>query len=163
MEVHGVQTMPLPKVEGRRPVKDAKDTASSYSVTIASPQSGQVFRKAESDSVPVGVSVTPELSKKHRLVIMLDGHPVAEDAEAVSLNLAELERGSHVVTAQVLDEAGKVFGSATSVSFQVDQTTLYNRTQAKSDDKSKPDDNPTVPVIQSAPQAPMAPKFNIGK
>lgn len=151
MEVQGVQTMPLPKVkEGhRKATEESEEAVGKYTVGIAAPTEGQVFRKGEVEAISVGVSVSPEPRSGHRVVVLVDGRPVAEDAEAVSVNMADLERGSHAVTAQVKDASGKVLGSAQAVTFQVDQATLYDRAKPSAG-------TPAVPVAPLAPQAPKA-------
>lgn len=152
MEVQGVQTMPLPKAaEGRRKAapEEGEGAAGAYTLSIAAPTEGQVFRKGEVEAVDVGVSVSPEPKRGHRVVVMVDGRQVAEDAEAVSLNMAELDRGSHVVTAQLKNAGGQVVASAPAVTFMVDQTTLYDRAKP-------PTGTPTAPAAPLAPQAPKA-------
>lgn len=146
MEVQGVQTMPLPKAsESKRPVKEASEReevgSERYTLTIASPTEGQVFRKGDVESVPVGVSVTPEPKRSHSVVVLVDGREFGEEGEAVSIPMSELERGSHMVAAEVRDKAGKVVGQARAVTFHVEQTTVYNRANSG-----------TVPKAPSAPR-----------
>lgn len=147
MDVQGVQTMPLPKAsESKRPVKEAAEreevSAEKYVLTIAAPAEGQVFRKGDVESVPIGVSVEPEPKRSHSVIVTIDGRALGEDGEAVSVPLLELERGSHVVSAEVRDRTGKVLGQARAVTFQVEQSTAYNRGNTN-----------------TAPKAPAAPRL----
>lgn len=73
--------------------------------------------------VEVSVSLTPPLKAQqgHRLVIMLDGSPVNASSEATRLILTEVDRGTHTLTAEVHDIAGRILLQSAPTTFHLKQ------------------------------------------
>lgn len=114
-----VMTMPFPKVSpitnGRVEVK--KPAIAEYKITLLSPPADMVYRRGEG-AVPVAVSVSPSLREGHSLEVRLDGKPVKDSAIPLD---ESLDRGTHTLTAQIVDAKGNVVAAAQSVSFHVQQ------------------------------------------
>lgn len=70
--------------------------------------------------VPVTIAVRPEpaLREGHRWRMTLDEVPVAESSGA-GFTFPRLERGTHVVSVEIVDAAGKVVAKSDAVSFFV--------------------------------------------
>lgn len=105
---------PAPAVEPTTP------PGPPYSLlAIATPEPDQTLHNGET---PVGVTVqvVPALRPGHRLVILLDGSEAASGA-GTRYTLSGVERGSHVLVAQVRDGRGRVLMSSAPVTFHMRQ------------------------------------------
>lgn len=61
-----------------------------------------------SGNIGVMLSISPELLPKHRVEVLLNGQAVAPPSKSLSAQLSNVYRGSHVITANVLNSKGKV-------------------------------------------------------
>ncbi len=89
---------------------------------IAEPADEQVIWN-NAREVAVGISLTPPLKVQqgHRLVILLDGSPVAKSGNGTRLTLTEIDRGSHTLIAEVHDSSGRVLIRSSQVTFHLKQ------------------------------------------
>lgn len=87
------------------------------SLTITDPANDAAIRSNSGD-VSVAVSVAPALSAKHTLVLLVDGQAMGEYADG-AFALSNVDRGSHTLTAQVLDENGEELMSSEPVVFHL--------------------------------------------
>lgn len=88
------------------------------SIEITSPGNDDTILHDQLE-VPVKLALTPNLQQNHKLQLVFDGEPLDESSGRASFILRELERGSHQVQINVLDESGKVIASSNSVTFHV--------------------------------------------
>ena len=65
--------------------------------------------------VTVGIEVVPELQSGHLWQLTLDGHTVAAGRES-SYSFAQLERGDHVLSLQIIDQGGQVVAESAPAS-----------------------------------------------
>lgn len=119
-----VMTMPFPKVRSTtNGTPESKKTAiADYKITLLNPPADTVYRRGEGE-VPVAVSVSPSLREGHRLEIQLDGKLF--QGKSIPLD-DSIDRGTHTLTAQIVDAKGNVVAAAQSVSFHVQQTSALN-------------------------------------
>lgn len=104
----------------------AKSVPGQYVIVIQSPVAGETYLRT-SESVPVAVSVSPGLAAGHHLEMRLDGKGSGELTRIVP---DQLDRGSHTLSMQVVDTAGKVLKSA-EVTFHVQQRSMLAPNAAK--------------------------------
>ena len=71
-----------------------------------------------SGSVQVIALPTPRLSRSHELVITVDGKDISRGRHA-NLNLSQVSRGTHIVSARILDASGTLIITSPSVTFYV--------------------------------------------
>lgn len=82
------------------------------SILITNPADGSGLR-SNNGSVSISVSLVPPLRPGHKIIIAMDGNKVsAGSAESVSLQ--NVERGTHSLTASVIDGNGKKLASISS-------------------------------------------------
>ena len=92
----------------------ARADARKYgTISIVSPANEATIRD-NTGTVKVNVSLSPALRSGHKLVLLVDGAQKGESTSG-SFTLNNLDRGSHSLTAQVLDKAGKTLISSTPV------------------------------------------------
>jgi hypothetical protein len=71
-----------------------------------------------SGNVDVVLLASPRLHARHRIVIALDGKEISNGRHA-NLSLTQLSRGTHTLTAQIVDAEGSTQIQADAVSFHV--------------------------------------------
>jgi hypothetical protein len=91
-------------------------------LTITAPTPDQTLHNGET-AVNVSVQLVPALRPGHRLVVLLDGSEAAGGA-GTGFALAGVERGSHVLVAEVRDSRGTVMQSSAPVTFHLRQTSI---------------------------------------
>lgn len=130
----GAQQITLPKSQGyQAPPPPAAAPAAPPAepagvpyrqFAIVAPQPEQTIPSGE-NSVTVTVALEPALRPGHEMVILLDGKEVARGA-ASDFSLAEVERGSHALSAEVRDAQDAVVQSSPPVTFHMRQhSTLF--------------------------------------
>lgn len=122
-----IMTIPAMAPDRRRmpvPVatKAKASAAEEYVIVIQSPANDETYPRG-SGPVALGVSVSPGLAAGHRLEFLLDGQPAADLAR---IEPDQMDRGSHVLTARVVDSAGTVLKVA-EVTFHVQQRSALSQ------------------------------------
>ncbi|MBK8163670.1 MAG: DUF4124 domain-containing protein [Gammaproteobacteria bacterium] len=89
---------------------------------IMEPTDDQVIWSNEREvSVDIALEPALKVQQGHRLVILLDGSRVAGPADDTRFTIAEVDRGSHVLTAEVHDIAGRVLMHSAPVTIHLKQ------------------------------------------
>lgn len=123
VKVQEKPVMTIPALKGLTPTGNKKKTDTKaaplkdYAITIASPAPESTFQRYSGDAVPVAVSVSPDLDGGLTLKLLLDGQPY----DGGQLPLDEMDRGKHVLSAVIVDEAGNVVLQGPANSFYVQQ------------------------------------------
>lgn len=97
-----------------QPPPEPLDSATQYSsMTITNPKQGDSLR-GSGIGLNISVDLSPSLGGDDRIEYLLDG-------KVVEQNVPYVERGTHTVSARVVDPDGRTKISAPSVTFQVFQ------------------------------------------
>ena len=108
---------PIEKIPVRRsipaPPKSTKSGESEYysSFIIIKPSNQATIRNKQRFSVQV--SIQPGLLRSHKVRLLLDGK-VIETKRGLLFSLADVERGAHTITAELLDAGRKVIKSSSN-------------------------------------------------
>ena len=97
----------------------------SGTIIISSPKSGETLWFDES-GVTVAVAVTPSLQSGQQITISLDGKEISRGS-SLSFNLGSLSRGSYTLKASVVNAAGGILFSSSSIDFNVRQRSVIKR------------------------------------
>jgi len=112
--------------EGSGADRAGKPTATQYtSLEILSPESDASFFGADA-VVDVSIGSEPRLALEDQLLLYLDGRPVEGSPNASSYTLSNLERGTHSLSAVILDAKGNQKIRSAPHSFTIQQTTVDN-------------------------------------
>jgi hypothetical protein len=96
------------------------------SLQFVQPGSGETFFNADAQ-VPVGLAVTPELGDTDELALFLNGKRVDSfPPKSFNYLLSGLERGSHTLTAAVVDTSGTVLLRSEPRVFHIRQNSVAN-------------------------------------
>ncbi len=105
--------------------KTKKSEETRYTqLTIAQPQDDAAIR-SNNGQLAVTLNMTPALDIKagHRIEFILDGSKVATN-DGSSITLTNLNRGTHTLSANIIDKKGKVLISAPSSTFHLLRSTV---------------------------------------
>jgi hypothetical protein len=100
-----------------KPLEKEKDIKYE-SLSITSPANDTVFTPDKANDIEVAIAVTPRIDAEHNIALYVDGqlHTVARTLVFI---LNGLPRGTHTVSASVMDKDNKKLISSNSVSFHV--------------------------------------------
>jgi hypothetical protein len=116
---------PIKYTPKEKPVSEAKTTPYPYSeLLFTKPEYDANFHDNEGN-IAYALQVMPTLNTKlgHYLIIKLDGTVITKKTNSLSGTLKGVDRGSHNLSADILDASGAVLRS-TSLSFHVHKTSL---------------------------------------
>ena len=114
---------------------DEMPPAPSYQLQIASPQDDEAIR-VNNGNLTVNIQIRPPLSQKRGDMIQLrmNGLPYGEPRNGLSFNLANVDRGTHTLSAVVMNASGEQLAQSPSIKFHLQRNTilLNPRTQNNS-------------------------------
>lgn len=87
-----------------------------FSIEITVPKKDDTIRNPQG-TVPVQVMIKPGLKAEDKIQIFLDDLPVGEALHSSTFALTGVLRGSHTVSAKLLDEQGDIKAESDSVTF----------------------------------------------
>lgn len=116
---------PPPKSPGFTPYQPPRETQSpdrAYErFAISSPGNDEAIRD-NTGNITVSVSLSPGLDAGHQIEYLLDG-VLVESTGATSIQLQNVDRGSHAITARVVDHRGAVLDES-SVTVHLQRTSV---------------------------------------
>jgi len=87
-------------------------------VQITEPTDNEAIRE-NAGNVVIAVTLSPALRGDHRLVLTLDDAPLEMEPEDNVFTLSNVDRGTHVATAEVIDADGAVVAESRPITFHV--------------------------------------------
>lgn len=84
------------------------------SLSILQPASEEAIR-SNSGNLTVSYSLQPALESKHSTELLIDGSPVQSSGSGGSFSLTNIDRGTHTLMVQVIDDSGSVLITSDSV------------------------------------------------
>ena len=129
LEMEPLGTISMPKPAKFTPTKATAAPIKYESIAITSPAADTTYQNL-SEPIQVSAQLSPSLQSGHTLALMMDGRVLSN---SLATQVENLERGSHVFTAQVQDANGRVLISSAPVTVQVHRNSIINNQQAKPD------------------------------
>lgn len=108
---------PASSTSGSRSETQDTDTQRYESLTIISPTDDSPLRSNDG-ALEVSVDLSPGLNPNHHFVLLMDGNPVAE-GQSPAFSLQNVDRGTHAIQVQVVDDAGNALISSDSITFHM--------------------------------------------
>lgn len=109
IQLDDLQTIKNPNTPTYRPLppksKPMTETDFYQAFSIITPTVGEVYRN-NAGNFTISLSLQPRLEIGHRVLIMLDGKEVS-GGTVLSISLTGQERGTHSITAKVVNNQGK--------------------------------------------------------
>ena len=97
-------------------------------LTITAPDNDTTLRNAS--EIGVTASLNPGLGQSHRVRFLDNGKVIAPATRSMSLIITGLERGTHQLTAEVIDKNDQVVISSTPVSVHVHRASILQPNRA---------------------------------
>lgn len=91
-------------------------TAHGASIEIVSPLHEETIHDNQGN---VEVEVSAELDYDQRIRLLMDGTPIAPETRSSTIALEGIDRGEHVLKAQVLDDRGRAIAESEAVTFNM--------------------------------------------
>jgi hypothetical protein len=100
----------------------------AYQLRIIAPANDESIW-VNNGSVTVSLVLEPELNAERgdKILVTLDGEAVGEPQAATTIQLTNLNRGTHTLSASVVDANGATLTSSSNVSFHLHRTSVLNR------------------------------------
>lgn len=112
-ELQTIKNPNTPRLPPRNTAAQAPDPAEYYqAISIISPAEGEGYRN-NAGNLNVRLSLQPALKPGHKFVIKLDGEEIASGT-ALSATVENVDRGTHSLSAAVVDTGGNSLISTTS-------------------------------------------------
>lgn len=143
---------------------DQTEPAPNYQLIIVSPEDDAGIR-VNNGNVVVNLQVIPALvpERGDRIQLYLDGLPVGLPMPQLSFLLENLDRGTHQLSAVVLNASGEVLAQSAPTTFHLQRSSLLQpgREQNNTPVTGAPTipANPSIPSLPSAPGLPSTPSL----
>ncbi|MBL1142534.1 MAG: DUF4124 domain-containing protein [Proteobacteria bacterium] len=112
IKIEKLETIENPNPAKYKPSpKQAEESAFQYeSLTVSSPENGAGIR-SNNGNVSISLSLEPALQTGHKIIISMDGKEIGSGS---SVSLQNVDRGTHSISASVIDGSGKKLISTSS-------------------------------------------------
>lgn len=108
-----MQVMPVEPPLARSPEDKQEPSTGGYSrLEIVDPVNDETVRN--SGNFAVKVAMTPKLQPGHKLRLLMDGDAVEPARRSLNFTLLNVDRGTHVLTVEVVDQQENVIQSSVS-------------------------------------------------
>ncbi len=116
IELQELQTIENPNPPTYRPPssKSEEDTEASYyqAFSVVNPADGEGYRN-NAGMVDIRLSLSPSLRRGHSVIVMMDGNEISSGG-SLSVSLENVDRGTHSISAKVVDGSGQTLISTSS-------------------------------------------------
>jgi len=121
IEVQPAQTYtpaPMPPAGDKKGTPPGKAAGIAYSrLSVSAPKNNEAVR-ANDGNLTVELSLEPALQSEHQIVLQLDGQKAASTS-STEIVLQNIERGTHLLRAEVVDAKGKALIRSQTIRFHV--------------------------------------------
>lgn len=104
-------------------VEEEKQSAIKYQATITSPLDDVALRSNEG-TINIQVVTIPEKKNNHKLQLFLDGKALGEAQISPTISAQNIDRGTHQVQVQLLDENGKLLAKTQVVTVHLQRASI---------------------------------------
>lgn len=119
-KIKPIQIVPATKVNSSGPKATAIKHKINYTtLNISSPLQDQTITAGAAGNLNVSGILEPTLGKGHQLLLLVDGKTAGTSQAGSSFNLQNMNRGSHNIQLQVVDEKNNVLKSSKSIQVHI--------------------------------------------
>ncbi len=124
IRIDKVQTIPAGPDDFKYTPPEKPDVGNYTKLEIVNPKNNHVFT-GNTGEVNVSVQITPALRESDSFIFYMDGKKQG-DSSSPSLQMTNLDRGTHTVKVDVVNKGGKSLKSSATVSFTIKRTSALN-------------------------------------
>ncbi|MCG6200206.1 DUF4124 domain-containing protein [Psychromonas antarctica] len=114
-----------PKKDTPTALDQLQKTAIEYQATITSPLDDVALR-SNAGTINIQVSTTPEKKNNQKLQLFLDGKALGEPQISPSISAQNIDRGTHQLQVQLLDEDGALLTKTQIVTVHLQRVAVGN-------------------------------------
>ena len=119
VKVEPLTILSFPKIADKEAVDAPQNTINSYTAfSIISPVNDETIRD-NTGSVSINLSSEPTLAEGHKIQIFLNGAPYQSPQSSTSFTINNVDRGTHTVSAQLIDPSGKGVMQTQGITFHL--------------------------------------------
>ncbi len=107
-----------PKVLDEKNEEEEEDKPPYDSFKIAYPASGEEIRSNDG-TLSISLELSPALAEEDSIFIYVNGKKLIENSKSLSIDLSNLDRGSHSMFAVVRNDKGHVLLNSNTVKFNI--------------------------------------------
>jgi len=147
-------SMPAPPAPASRTAEPApakKAEVVAYQLRILSPATDETIRN-NAGSVNVTLQSEPALQPGHAYQLLLDEQPFGAPATQPSMELSNVDRGTHQLAVAVVDEEERILQRGASQPFHLVRTSLAQRRMVKPCKKDDYGVRPECPLKDKPPE-----------
>ncbi|MDY7562367.1 DUF4124 domain-containing protein [Pseudomonas sp. 10B1] len=120
-------------------------------VRILVPEPDATVRNMAGELI-VSVNNDPDLQPGHLYRLLLDGKPIAEAGRSPVFPLTNIDRGTHLLAVEILDETGRMLERTPSQEFHMLRITLAQKRQAQPCTNEDYGVRPECPLADKPPE-----------
>lgn len=131
--------------------QNANELISDYQVRLLTPTNDEVVWPSDTGigSLDVSIKVDPELKESNFIVYDIDGKPFYGPTRETSVNLQNIDRGTHILQVKIVNEQNKVLAETKPFTFHMKRP-FTRRPKSLNPLKLQPKN--FQPVIPNSPQ-----------
>jgi len=119
LKLRSINQIPTPQPSDAKTLATDAEVFSGYSIVdLVAPTDNSLIHY-DQEKVIVSLALTPELQPGHLVQFYLDGAAYGRPVRATSSAIGDLQRGSHTVSARLLNEEGETVANSRSVRVNV--------------------------------------------
>jgi hypothetical protein len=156
IEIEEAQTINIPepvRLRDRPATKLSPKEISYNRFEIITPENDATIRSNEG-IVNIGIEMSPVLDEKHIIVFMMDGQQVSS-GKALQLSLKEIDRGTHTVSALIMNENKEVLKHSNTSTFHLKKHSKLFKNNANNNG-DKPGNTTVLPEASANETTPPA-------
>lgn len=136
----------------KKPAKGKPSPLFHYQVLrILVPEPDATVRNMAGELI-VSVNNDPDLQPGHLYRLLLDGKPIAEAGRSPVFPLTNIDRGTHLLAVEILDETGRMLERTPSQEFHMLRITLAQKRQAQPCTNEDYGVRPECPLADKPPE-----------
>ncbi|RRV13668.1 DUF4124 domain-containing protein [Pseudomonas saudiphocaensis] len=142
--INSMPAMPVATPTPSRRQADTEPAAYYRQLNILQPEADATIRD-NAGSLVVSLSSEPALQPGHQYRLLLDGNPITT-SDAATLTLEYVNRGTHQLTAEIIDNQGKTLLHSAPQTFHMMRTSLAQRRMVRPCQKADYGVRPECPL-----------------
>lgn len=116
IKIKPIQLVPATRITSSAPSATPIPKKVSYkTLSISSPIQDQTIPTGAAGNLTVNGTLDPELGRGHRLLLIVDGKIAGSSQTGGNFSLKNMDRGSHNIQLQIVDQKNNVLKSSKSI------------------------------------------------
>lgn len=93
-------------------------------VRIGSPEHNATIPVGAAGSFDLSVIIKPQLAASHTIQLVVNGEPFGQPTQKTEFQFSNIDRGSHIISANIVDGSGKTLASTSDITVHVKRNSI---------------------------------------